>query len=101
MEMTLEEFRDALRNGSVTFCLPAAHAELSNDFLDDFSARVLKQDWRDIMTASRSRPPSLLICGASEQEMIAEIDEYYGVDVSDLEGLPLWDVVQRCAKAGG
>jgi len=97
--MTLEEFREALRNGTVAFCLPAAHAELSNDFLDDFSARVLKQDWRDVMTHSRSRIPSLLIGDISEEEVIAEIQEHYGVDVSDLDGLPLWDVVQRCAKA--
>jgi hypothetical protein len=99
MEMTLEEFREGLRNGTVVFCLPAAHAELSNDFLDDFSARVLKQDWRDVMVACRSRAPSLLMGDVSEAEMIAEIDELYGVDVSDLDGLPLWDVVQRCAKA--
>jgi len=97
--MTLEEFRKALRDGTVAFCLPAAHAEISNDFLDDFSARVLKQDWRDVMAHSRSRIPSLLIGETSEAEVIAEIQEFYGVDVSDLEGLPLWDVVQRCAKA--
>lgn len=99
MQMTVEEYREGFRNGTLAFCMPAAHAEFSNDFLDEFSERVLKKDWRDLSSAWRSRTPSLLSANDSEQEMAAEILELYGVDVSDLPGLPLWEVIRRCAAS--
>ena len=47
--------------------------------------------------ASCSRIPSLVSDDESEAEVVAEIHEVYGVDVSDLPGLPFWEVVRRCA----
>ena len=79
--------------------MPAAHAEFSSHFLDEFSERILKKDWRDVSMASHSRIPSLLGDDASEAEVAAEIQELYGVDVSDLPGLPFWEVVRRCAQS--
>ena len=98
MSMTVEDFRQGFRDGTLAFCMPAAHAEFSSDFLDEFSARILRRDWRDVIE-SHSRPPSLLAGPESEDEMVTDIYAVYGVDVSDLPGLPLWDVVRRCAKA--
>jgi hypothetical protein len=95
--MTVEEYREGFRNGTLAFCMPAAHAEISSEFLDEFSERILKQDWRDVSAANPWRIPSLLNTLDSEAELAAEIHELYGVDVSDLPGLPLWDVIRRCA----
>jgi hypothetical protein len=99
MQMTVEEYREGFRNGTLAFCMPAAHAEFSSHFLDQFSERILKQDWRELSMASYSRIASLLDEDESEEEVAAEIYEVYGVDVSDLPGLPFWEVVRRCARA--
>jgi hypothetical protein len=99
MAMTVEDFRQGFRDGTLAFCMPAAHAEISNAFLDQFSERILKMDWRDVSMASDSGIASLLTCTESEEEIVVEIREHYGVDVADLPGLPLWDVIRRCAAA--
>ena len=44
MELSVEEFKAGFRDGTLAFFLPAAHAELSSDYLEDFSERILKQD---------------------------------------------------------
>jgi hypothetical protein len=100
MQMTVEEYREGFRNHTLAFCMPAAHAEFSSHFLDEFSERILKKDWREVSMESGSRTPSLLSDDESEEEVVAEIQEMYGVDVSDLPGLPFWEVVRRCARAG-
>lgn len=100
MSMTVEDFRQGFRDGTLAFCMPAAHAEFSSEFLDEFSARILGRDWRDVME-SLSRPATALCTDESEDEIVTDIYAVYGVDVSDLPGLPLWDVVRRCAKATG
>jgi hypothetical protein len=100
MEMTVEEYRAGFRNHTLAFCMPAAHAELSSDFLDEFSERILKKDWREVW-ASDAQSPSLVTDEESEEEVAAEIEVQYGVDCSDLPGLPLWEVVRRCAAKGG
>jgi hypothetical protein len=78
--------------------MPAAHAEFSSEFLDEFSVRILRRDWRDVLE-SHSRSPSLLSGNGSEDEMVTDIYVVYGVDVSDLPGLPMWEVIRRCARA--
>ena len=97
--MTVEEYRRGFRSHTLAFCMPAAHAEITSHFLDQFSDRILKKDWRDVSLTSCSRAPSLLSGEESEEEVVAEIHEIYGVDVSDLPGLPFWEVVRRCARA--
>jgi hypothetical protein len=100
MDLSVEEFRQGFRDHTLAFCMPAAHAEFSSAFLDEFSERILGRDWRDVM-ASHSRSPTLLGGRDSEDEIATDIYALYGVDVSDLPGLPLWDVIRRCAKASG
>ena len=100
MELSVEEYVEGFRNGTLVFCLPAAHDEFSSEFLDDFSERILKQDWREVLECSNFRVPSLLQANDSEDELVAAIQTNYGADVSDLPGLPLWDVVRRCAVSG-
>jgi hypothetical protein len=97
MVLTLEELKEAIRDGTLTFCMPAAHAEFSSEFLEDFSQRVLKYDWRHVMECSDFRAPSLLNVTGEKDELVAAIDLNYGADVSDLPGLPLWEVLRRCA----
>jgi hypothetical protein len=99
--MTVEEYREGFRNNTLAFCMPAAHAEYSSRFLEEFSERILKKDWREVSLESPVRIPSLLEGEESEDEVVAEIHELYGVDVSDLPGLPFWEVVRRCALSGG
>jgi len=99
MPLTVEEYREGFRNRTLAFCLPAAHAEFSSDFLDEFSERFLKVDWRELSLAGGTCISALLAGNTSEQEVAAEILETYGVDVTDLPGLPLWEVVRRCAAA--
>jgi len=99
MQLTVDEYREGFRNRTLAFCLPAAHAEFSNDFLDEFSERLLKVNWRELSMVTGVGITALLAEEASEQEVVAEILEHYGVDVSDLPGLPLWEVVRRCVAA--
>jgi hypothetical protein len=97
MKMTAEDYREGFRNHTLAFCMPAAHAEFSSEFLEQFSERILRKDWREVSTLEYSRAPSLLTGNESEDEVVAEIYVQYGVDVSDLPGLPLWEVMRRCA----
>ncbi len=99
MHMTVEQYRQGFRDGTLAFCMPAAHAEISNEFLDEFSARVLQMDWRDISVAGDWHIPSIVTDRQSEEELALTIGEFYGVEVDDLPGLPFWDVVLRCARA--
>jgi len=99
MQLTVEQYREGFRNHTLAFCMPAAHAEYTSEFLQQFSERVLNQDWRDLPLETDLCAPTLVTDEVSEPEMAATILELYGVDVSDLPGLPLWDVVRRCAAA--
>jgi hypothetical protein len=98
MNLTVEYFRQGFRDHTLAFCMPAAHAEFSSEFLDEFSARILRRNWRDVLE-SHSRSPSLLTANDSEDEMVTDIYAVYGVDISDLPGLPMWEVIRRCARA--
>jgi hypothetical protein len=98
LQMTPSEIRDALRDGTLVFCMAAAHDEFTAEFLDDFSERILKRDWRELSMASNEATPSLLDDEDSEEDLVAAIQSTYGADVSDLPGLPLWDVMRRCAR---
>src|SRR4051794_86792 len=93
MRMTVEHYRQGFRNHTLAFCMPAAHAEFSSEFLDDFSERILKNDWRELSMPGDWRAASVLTDGESEAEVAEEIYLQYGVDVSDLPGLPLWEVI--------
>jgi len=96
MQYSVEQFREGFRNGTLAFCMPAAHAEFSSDFLDAFSERILKRDWREVLE-NLSTAPSLLGSEESAEEIVVAIQVAYGADVSDLPDLPLWDVLRRCA----
>jgi len=98
MKMSVEDFRQGFRNGTLAFCMPAAHAEFSNEFLESFSERILKQDWREVLASFDSSAPSLIKGDDSDDDLVAAIQANYGADVSDLPGLPLWDVIRRCAE---
>lgn len=99
MAMTVEDFREGFRNHTLAFVMPAAHDEFSSDFLDQFSERILNKNWRDLSLAKNSCIATLLAGVETEEEVVAEIHEHYGVDVSDLPGLPFWEVVRRCTAA--
>jgi hypothetical protein len=69
-----------------------AHAELAEDFI----RRVLNIDWAWISDDS-----SLWDFHSSDdnQELIAKINEIYGVDVSDIESAKLWQILDRIASS--
>jgi len=98
MGMSIEEIRDGLRDGTVVFCLPAAHENFTNAFLEEFSERVLKQDWRDIAGRSHLQVSDLLDDDESMEELAATIRDEYGTEITNLPGLPLWEVLRRCAR---
>jgi len=98
MLLSLEEMRAGLRDGSVIFCLPAAHENFTSEFLEDFSARILKQNWTDVASRTHLHIPALLDHNETEDDLAATIRDEYGADVSDLPGLPLWEVIRRCAR---
>jgi hypothetical protein len=66
------------------------HAELTEDFI----RRVLNMDWAFISDES-----SLWDFHSSDdnQDLIAKINEVYGVDVSDIESAKLWQILDRIA----
>jgi hypothetical protein len=98
MTFSSEEIRDGLRDGTIVLCMPAAHENFSSEFLEDFSARILKLDWLDVAQRSHLHIPALVDSGESEDELAETIKSEYGADVSDLPGLPLWEVIRRCAR---
>jgi hypothetical protein len=69
-----------------------AHAALAEDFV----RRVLNLDWAWISDDS-----SLWDFHSSDdnQELIAKINELYGVDVSDIESAKLWQILDRIASS--
>jgi hypothetical protein len=98
MTYTSEEIRAGLRDGSIVLCLPPAHENFTSEFLEDFSARILKQEWADVAPRTHLRIPAL--AEEPEDELAESIHFLYGADVSDLPGLPLWEVMRRCAHRG-
>jgi hypothetical protein len=98
MAMSAEEIRAGLRDGTVVFCLPAAHENFTTAFLEDFSERILKQNWLDVANRGHLHLPALVDGEESEEDLAAAIHFEYGADVSDLRGLPLWEVMSRCAN---
>jgi hypothetical protein len=99
MQLSLQQLKDGLRDGTLAFCLPVAHAELSADFLEDFSERILKQDWREVSMHAHLRLDCLLADDDSEVDLVASIEENYGIDLTGLAELTLWEVMRRCAGA--
>jgi hypothetical protein len=69
-----------------------AHAALAEDFI----RRVLNLDWAWISDDS-----SLWDFHSSDdnRELIAKINEVYGVDVSDIESAKLWQILDRIAAS--
>ena len=69
-----------------------AHAELAEDFI----RRVLGLDWAFVSDES-----SLWDFHSSDdnQDLIARINEVYGVDVSDIESAKLWQILDRIATS--
>ena len=69
-----------------------AHTELAEDFIH----RVLNLDWAFISDES-----SLWDFHSSDdnQDLIAKINEVYGVDVSDIESAKLWQILDRIAAS--
>ncbi|MGB6842330.1 MAG: hypothetical protein WBE16_15180 [Candidatus Sulfotelmatobacter sp.] len=69
-----------------------AHAELAEDFI----RRVLDLDWAFVSDES-----SLWDFHSSDdnQDLIAKINEVYGVDVSDIESAKLWQILDRIATS--
>ena len=98
-DMNTHEIREGLRDGTVVFCLPPAHENFTSEFLEEFSIRILHQDWQDVAARSHLRIPALIEGDESEQELADTIRFEYGADVTDLPGLPLWQVIRRCAEA--
>lgn len=68
-----------------------AHAELAEDFIH----RVLNLEWAWISDES-----SLLDfhSSADNHDLIAKINEVYGVDVSDIEYAKIWQILDRIAS---
>jgi hypothetical protein len=99
MEFSTQEIRDGLRDGTVVFCLPAAHENFTTEFLEEFSERILKQHWLDVAFRTHLHIPALLDDDESMDELVSNIQDEYGVDVTDLPGLPFWEVIRRCARS--
>jgi hypothetical protein len=98
MTMTVEEIRKGLRDGSLAICLPAAHDDFTSEFLEQFSARILKQHWLDVAPRTHLGIPALVDNTESEEDLAEAIEFEYDADVSDLPGLPLWEVLHRCVR---
>jgi hypothetical protein len=70
-----------------------AHAELAEDFIRS----VLNLDWAFVSDES-----SLWDFHGSDdnRDLVAKINEVYGVDVSDIESAKLWQILDRIATSG-
>lgn len=98
MDLSVEQFREGFRDGTLAFCLPAAHAELSSDFLEDFSDRILKQDWREVSMYAHRQISQLVEDEDSEVDLLALVEANYGVDLYGMADPTLWEVMRRCAS---
>lgn len=99
MQLSLQQLQEGLRDGTLAFCLPVAHAELPGDFLDDFSERILKQDWREVSMHAHHPLCELVADDDTEMDLVVSIEENYHIDASRLAELTLWEVMRRCAGA--
>jgi hypothetical protein len=99
MQLSVEEIRAGFRDGTLAIFLPAAHAELSSEFLEDFSERILKQDWRDVSMHAHRYMHDLLANDDSEVDLYASIEENYGLKVVGLAEMTLWEVIRCCSGA--
>lgn len=98
MNLSVEQFREGFRDGTLAFCLPAAHAELSSDFLEDFSDRILKQDWREVSMYAHQQLSQLVADDDSEVDLLALIEANYGIELYGTPDSTLWEVMRRCAN---
>ncbi len=71
----------------------------SSDFLEAFSDRILKQDWREVSMVAHLRLSKLLTDDDTECDLVASLQEYYGIEVAGLGDITLWEVIRRCAGA--
>jgi hypothetical protein len=94
----MQQLKQGLRDGTLAFCMPAAHAELSSEFLEDFSERILKQDWREVSLYA-PQPMCELLAEDSEGNFVTAIEMNYHVNGSALAMLTLWEVMRCCAGA--
>lgn len=69
-----------------------AHTELAEDFI----RRVLNLDWAFVSDESSLWD---FHCSDDNQDLIAKINEVYGVDVSDIESAKLWQILDRIATS--
>lgn len=97
MAMTMDEVRAGFRDGSIMFCMPAAHADVSSEFLERFSNRILGRSWYDLADHAHLMIPALMENPESEAALADAIEFEYGADVSDLHVLSLWGLIRRCA----
>lgn len=101
MQLSLEQLKEGLREGSLAFCLPVAHAELAGDFLESFSERILKQDWREVSMYAHLPLRDLLADDDSEMDLLASLEENYSIHAGSLAERTLWEVMHWCAGASG
>jgi hypothetical protein len=98
MALSVEEIREGLRDGTVAFCLPAAHENFPSAFLEEFSERILKQNWSDVASRTHLKIPALLDSDETAEDAVAAIRVEYDAEVGDLNVLPFWEVIRRCAR---
>ncbi len=98
MAMSFEQVRMGFRDGTIMFCLPAVHADFTDEFLERFSERILRRSWYDLADRAHLKISALVANPETEQELADAIQFEYGADVSDLHGMSLWAVIRRCAE---
>jgi len=91
-----ERIQKAAMEGGVKFAPLPKDAYFLPEFVERFSREILGLEWSDIFFVSEeSSVLDFTIGGVADT--IAKIRQAYGVDCSDIVGLNLWAVMQRCA----
>jgi hypothetical protein len=70
-------------------------AYLVPEFVHEFSRRILGCEWETVGATDLSS--ALDFADMTREQLVARVRMNYGVDVDDIPGLNLWEVIRRCA----
>lgn len=96
--LTIQIQRSVL-SGGVQFEPPPEDEEvdmLTHEFKEDFSRRILKIEWDDILYISRASSVFDFRVDGSRKQLLKEIKSAYGVDCTNIQDLNVWAVMRRC-----
>lgn len=92
-----KKIRQAAAEGRIEFAEELDVSEFGIEFVREFFSKIMRQDWDNIIFVSCE---SSCLDGTMERdEILADLQEHYHIDCSDIAGLNLYRVMRRAADS--